>query len=120
VCFVKDVAAFPKLRTGPTGLLYVRMYTHEDVCQGSAAAVGGDYSWTGAVQTGPAGGGDGGGSMGLETHGVLAQDYPVFSPRALCAFCTNISHAVCRQGTGTSIHKCKTRCTNFLLSVYNS
>lgn len=51
----------------------------EDVCQGSAAVVGGDYSWTGAVQTGPAaGGGDGGGSMGLEIRGVLAQDCPEF------------------------------------------
>jgi hypothetical protein len=35
--------------------------------------------------------------MGLETRGVLAQDCPEFSPRALCAVCTIISHAVRRQ-----------------------
>jgi hypothetical protein len=74
------------------------MYTHEDVCQGSAAVVGGDYSWTGAVQTGP--GGDGGGNMGLEIRGVLAQDCPEFSPRALCAVCPIISHAERRKGKG--------------------
>jgi hypothetical protein len=94
------------------------MCTHEDVCQGSAAAVGGDYSWTDAVKIGPAaaaGGGDGGGSKGLETRGVLAQDCPEFSPRALRAVCTII-----RQGRGTSIHERNTRCTNFPLSVYKS
>lgn len=79
----------------------MRMYTHEDVCQGSAAVVGGDYSWTGAVQTGPAaGGGDGGGSMGLEIRGGLAQDCPEFSPQVLCAVCPIISHAQWRQGWG--------------------
>jgi hypothetical protein len=69
------------------------------------------------VKIGPAaaGGGDGGGSKGLETRDVLVQDCPEFSPRALCAVC-----AIIRQGRGTSIHKRNTRCTNFSLSVYNS
>ena len=71
--------------------------------------VGGDYSWTGAVWTGPAaGGGDGGGSMGLETRGVLALGCQEFSPRALCTVCRIIS-----QLRGTSIHQYWTRCTNF-------
>lgn len=38
--------------------------------------------------------GDGGGSMGLGTHGVLAQDSLGFSPRVLWAICPVISHIV--------------------------
>jgi hypothetical protein len=46
------------------------------------------------VWTVAAAGGDGGGSMGLGTHGVLAQDCPEFSPRVLWAICPVISHRV--------------------------
>jgi hypothetical protein len=38
--------------------------------------------------------GDGGGSMGLGTHGVLVQDCPEFLPQVLWAICSVIRDTV--------------------------
>lgn len=77
---------------------------------------GGDYSWTGAVWTGPAAGGGDGGSTGPGTHGVLAQGCPEFSPRALWTVCAVINNT--RRGEeGHQTYMFFSQCTKFLIGL---